>query len=150
MEQLEVSLQPPAATLSERLAETKIPCVRARHQADGMGPDRVPRVIRHMQPDTKILLQGRRSAWHNFFAAGTLGYMGVSSGRLGIPFVNPATIMFKPRCVHPLTLYKYGVPHRSCTNLRAVCACSGQVAALGALTYGLGGMALATLSGKPL
>lgn len=35
-------------------------------------------------------IHGRKSAWHNVLAGGTLGYIGVSSGRVGIPFVDPS------------------------------------------------------------
>jgi hypothetical protein len=34
-------------------------------------------------------IQGRPSLWHNIISAGTIGYLGVRSGRLGVPFVNP-------------------------------------------------------------
>ena len=33
-------------------------------------------------------IHGRRSAIHNFLAGGTLGYLGVRSGRIGIPFMD--------------------------------------------------------------
>jgi hypothetical protein len=34
-------------------------------------------------------IHGRQSLLHNFASGGILGYVGVSSGRLGIPFVDP-------------------------------------------------------------
>ena len=33
-------------------------------------------------------VHGRQSAWHNVASAGMLGYIGVATGRLGIPFVG--------------------------------------------------------------
>ena len=38
-------------------------------------------------------IHGRPSLIHNALSAGTLGYIGVQSGRLGIPFVNPYALM---------------------------------------------------------
>jgi hypothetical protein len=34
-------------------------------------------------------IHGRPSLWHNVISAGTLGYLGVRSGRIGVPFVSP-------------------------------------------------------------
>eukprot|EP01082_Thalassiosira_pseudonana_P011428 g10126.t1 g10126 contig4:1275062-1275704(+) len=34
-------------------------------------------------------IHGRQSAMHNVAAGGILGYVGVSRGRLGVPFVSP-------------------------------------------------------------
>jgi hypothetical protein len=35
------------------------------------------------------IIQGRRSSLHNVASAGILGYIGVSRGVMGVPFVNP-------------------------------------------------------------
>jgi len=43
-------------------------------------------------------IQGRQSLLHNFISAGLIGYVGVTTGRLGIPFVMPYPI---PRGVSP-------------------------------------------------
>ena len=40
-------------------------------------------------------IQGRPSLWHNILSAGTLGYIGVRSGRIGVPFVNPMMIQYQ-------------------------------------------------------
>jgi hypothetical protein len=69
------------------------------------------------------LIHGRQSSLHNFIAGGTLGYLGVTSGRLGIPFIDP------------YTLYRYPM-------------LSPGTVAFG--VYGGMGMALATLGGKRL
>mmetsp|Transcript_48486 Transcript_48486/g.115281 ORF Transcript_48486/g.115281 Transcript_48486/m.115281 type:complete len:132 (-) Transcript_48486:52-447(-) len=34
-------------------------------------------------------ITGRRSLWHNFIAAGSLGAIGVQRGSVGVPFVTP-------------------------------------------------------------
>jgi len=47
-------------------------------------------------------IHGRQSLLHNFLSAGVIGYAGVNSGKLGIPFIqnpyqygsNPATVAF--------------------------------------------------------
>jgi hypothetical protein len=39
---------------------------------------------------------GRQSLLHNFAAAGMLGYVGVAQGRMGIPFINPYTLIGSP------------------------------------------------------
>lgn len=33
-------------------------------------------------------IHGRQSAWHNVLSAGLIGYVGVGTGRLGVPFVD--------------------------------------------------------------
>ena len=35
------------------------------------------------------IIHGRESAWHDVAAGGLIGYIGVSRGYLGVPFVNP-------------------------------------------------------------
>jgi len=67
------------------------------------------------------VIHGRRSALHNAAAASTVGYIGVASGRLGVPFVNPHF------------LYTFRHP-----------------ALIGAAVYGAMGGALAAFGGKPI
>ena len=43
-------------------------------------------------------IHGRQSLLHNFISAGIIGYVGVNSGRLSVPFVMPYQI---PRGVSP-------------------------------------------------
>ena len=42
------------------------------------------------------VIHGRRSLWHNILSAGTLGYIGVSRGLLGVPFVHTYTFYRYP------------------------------------------------------
>ncbi|KAL7553816.1 hypothetical protein ACHAWF_017153 [Thalassiosira exigua] len=43
------------------------------------------------------VIHGKQSAWHNVAAAGSLGFLGVSSGKLGVPFLSPYLLMsFRP------------------------------------------------------
>jgi hypothetical protein len=35
------------------------------------------------------IIHGRQSALHNVAAGGMIGYVGVSRGMIGVPFVNP-------------------------------------------------------------
>ncbi|VEU42711.1 unnamed protein product [Pseudo-nitzschia multistriata] len=35
-------------------------------------------------------IHGRPSLWHNILSGGTIGFLGVATGRLGIPLVSPA------------------------------------------------------------
>ena len=65
-------------------------------------------------------IHGRRSSLHNVASAGIMGYVGVSRGFMGVPFVNP------------YQLYGSRFPP----------------AMIGAAVYGLLGGALATLGGK--
>lgn len=44
-------------------------------------------------------IHGRPSLWHNIISAGTIGYIGVRTGRFGVPFVN------NPRMLQ----YQYGI-----------------------------------------
>lgn len=67
------------------------------------------------------VIHGRRSALHNVAAGGTLGYIGVSLGKLGVPFVSPHF------------LYTVRNP-----------------AIIGGAVYGVMGGALAALGGKPV
>ena len=41
-------------------------------------------------------VHGRPSLWHNIISAGTIGYLGVRAGRLGVPFVNPYMYNVRP------------------------------------------------------
>ena len=41
-------------------------------------------------------VHGRPSLWHNIISAGTIGYLGVRSGRLGVPFINPNMYNVRP------------------------------------------------------
>ncbi|KAL7430243.1 hypothetical protein ACHAXH_001287 [Discostella pseudostelligera] len=66
-------------------------------------------------------IHGRRSALHNVVAGGVMGYVGVSTGRLGVPFVNP------------YYLYNFRNP-----------------AIIGGAVYGALGGALAMLGGKSI
>jgi hypothetical protein len=40
-------------------------------------------------------IHGRPSLWHNIISAGTIGYIGVRTGRFGVPFVNPMMIQYQ-------------------------------------------------------
>ncbi len=42
-------------------------------------------------------LARRQSAWHNFFSGAILGYLGVQSGYIGVPFVHPTFFVMNPR-----------------------------------------------------
>eukprot|EP00579_Thalassiosira_antarctica_P009007 CAMPEP_0201886422 /NCGR_PEP_ID=MMETSP0902-20130614/22044_1 /ASSEMBLY_ACC=CAM_ASM_000551 /TAXON_ID=420261 /ORGANISM="Thalassiosira antarctica, Strain CCMP982" /LENGTH=127 /DNA_ID=CAMNT_0048415993 /DNA_START=45 /DNA_END=428 /DNA_ORIENTATION=- len=66
-------------------------------------------------------IHGRRSSLHNVAAGGMLGYIGVSLGKLGVPFVSP------------YTLYNFRNP-----------------ALIGGAVYGAMAGAMATLGGKPM
>ena len=70
-------------------------------------------------------IQGRQSSLHNGAAAGILGYVGVSRGILGIPFVNPYEVYMRfPQVTPPM---------------------------LGAAVYGgLGFLLASVLGGKPM
>lgn len=37
-------------------------------------------------------IHGRPSLWHNIASGGTIGFLGVATGRLGIPFVSPSAL----------------------------------------------------------
>ena len=41
-------------------------------------------------------IHGRRSALHNALAGGMIGYLGVTTNRIGIPFVDPYTLYRYP------------------------------------------------------
>jgi hypothetical protein len=41
-------------------------------------------------------IHGRRSALHNALSGGIIGYIGVSTNRIGIPFVDPYTFYRYP------------------------------------------------------
>jgi len=47
-------------------------------------------------------VHGRQSAWHNVLSGGTLGYVGVHAGRLGIPFVDPYFFVRNPQVSPPM------------------------------------------------
>lgn len=47
-------------------------------------------------------IHGRQSAWHNILSGATIGYLGVSSGRLGVPFVDYTFFYRNPRISPPL------------------------------------------------
>lgn len=64
----------------------------------------------------------RSSAWHNFFSGSIIGYLGVSAGMLGIPFVHPSFFYKNPRFPPAL---------------------------VGAAVYGSLGAGMAALGGKP-
>jgi hypothetical protein len=68
-------------------------------------------------------IHGRQSLLHNVLSAGTIGFLGVRSGSLGIPFVDP-TFVYRYRGLSP--------------------------AGLAFLVYGAMGGVLAGLGGKPL
>jgi hypothetical protein len=40
-------------------------------------------------------IHGRQSAWHNILSGGTLGYIGVKTGRLGVPFLDDSYFFYK-------------------------------------------------------
>lgn len=67
-------------------------------------------------------MQGRPSAWHNILSGGFLGFLGVSRGVLGVPFVDPTFFYRYPQISPPLA---------------------------GFAVYGAMGGLLATLGGKP-
>lgn len=68
-------------------------------------------------------ISGRQSAWHNFCSGAILGYVGVRSHRLGIPFLDAYFFLRYPQVSPPVA---------------------------GAVVYGCMGGFLATLGGKPL
>lgn len=54
-------------------------------------------------------IHGRESSLHNFLAAGTIGYLGVTSNRLGIPFVDPYSLhKFRPLTPGGVAFVVYG------------------------------------------
>mmetsp|Transcript_22324 Transcript_22324/g.33432 ORF Transcript_22324/g.33432 Transcript_22324/m.33432 type:complete len:129 (-) Transcript_22324:377-763(-) len=48
-------------------------------------------------------IHGRRSALHNVFAGGLMGYFGVQRGHIGIPFVDP-TLFYRYPSLKPQTV----------------------------------------------
>ena len=67
-------------------------------------------------------IHGKRSSLHNVASGATMGYIGVTRGILGVPFVNPYDL------------------HSGTRNPGLI----------GAAVYGVIGGALATLGGKPV
>uniref|UniRef100_A0A6V2QN44 Uncharacterized protein n=1 Tax=Ditylum brightwellii TaxID=49249 RepID=A0A6V2QN44_9STRA len=65
-------------------------------------------------------IHGKQSSIHNLIAGGSLGYIGIRAGRLGVPFVDPYAFL------------RFGL----------------SPAAVGAAVYGGMGFLLATLGGK--
>jgi len=63
-------------------------------------------------------ISGRPSLLHNVLSAGTIGAVGVSMGRVGIPFVDP------------YTLYRYPSLSPSIVGFAVYGACAGGLAAL--------------------
>lgn len=53
----------------------------------------------------EALSGGRKSWMHNFISGGTLGYLGVKSGRLGVPFVNPRVLYRYPQISPPTVAF---------------------------------------------
>jgi len=54
-------------------------------------------------------IHGRQSLSHNIISGGTLGMLGVSTGRLGIPFVDPMFFMRHPAIpLHFVAFSVYG------------------------------------------
>ena len=47
-------------------------------------------------------LSGRRSFVHNMLSGGTLGYIGVASHNIGVPFLSPSFFYMNPRISPPL------------------------------------------------
>lgn len=68
-------------------------------------------------------IHGRQSALHNILSGATIGYLGVSAGRLGIPFVDSTFFYRHPQISPPMA---------------------------GALVYGAIAGGFAMLGGKPL
>lgn len=52
-------------------------------------------------------IHGRRSALHNVIAGGLMGYLGVSSGRIGIPFID-SSFFYRNPSIRP-ELVAFGV-----------------------------------------
>ena len=54
-------------------------------------------------------IHGRQSLMHNVLSAGMIGYLGVQTGRLGIPFVDPSFV-YRNRAMSPpqLAFLVYG------------------------------------------
>ena len=50
-------------------------------------------------------IHGRESLLHNALSAGTLGYIGVQSGRVGIPFVNYSMFYSYPNLTPPVVAF---------------------------------------------
>ena len=40
-------------------------------------------------------IHGRPSLWHNILSGGTIGFLGVASGRFGVPFVSVEMIRYR-------------------------------------------------------
>ena len=40
-------------------------------------------------------VHGRPSLWHNIISGGTIGFLGVASGRVGVPFVSVEMIKYR-------------------------------------------------------
>lgn len=68
-------------------------------------------------------IHGRRSALHNGLSGGILGYLGCSTYRIGIPFVDPSTFWRYPFLTPGI---------------------------VGAAVYGTFGFGMALLGGKPI
>lgn len=68
-------------------------------------------------------IHGRQSALHNILSGATIGYLGVSMGRLGVPFVDATFFYRHPQISPPIA---------------------------GAVVYGAIAGGLATLGGKPM
>lgn len=55
-------------------------------------------------------IHGRSSLLHNVISAGTLGYLGIASGRIGVPFVPHEFFMAYPQVPPPMVGFLvYGI-----------------------------------------
>ena len=58
-----------------------------------------------LQCPMEAMSDGRKSWMHNVLSGGTLGYIGVSSGRLGIPFIDPRFLYRHPQVSPPMLAF---------------------------------------------
>ena len=50
-------------------------------------------------------IHGRPSLWHNILSGGTIGFLGVASGRVGVPFVSAEMIQYRYGISPPLVAF---------------------------------------------
>ena len=50
-------------------------------------------------------IHGRQSLWHNVISGGILGSLGVSSGRIGIPFISHSVFYNYPSLSPPIVAF---------------------------------------------
>ena len=50
-------------------------------------------------------IHGRPSLWHNILSGGTIGFVGVASGRFGIPFVSADLLWYRYGISPPIAAF---------------------------------------------